>query len=40
MPKSENQKLRILYLRDFLLKNTDEDHPASVPEMIAALEKQ
>lgn len=40
MPKSENQKLRILYLRDFLLKNTDEEHPASVPEMIEALEKQ
>ena len=40
MPKSENQKLRILYLRDFLLKNSDEEHPLSVPEMIEALEKQ
>ena len=23
MPKSDNQKLKLLYLRDYLLKNTD-----------------
>ena len=39
MPKTENQKLRILYLHDYLLHNTDEQHPASVPEMIEALKK-
>ncbi len=39
MPKTENNKLRLLYLRDYLLHNTDEEHPVSVPQMIEALEK-
>ena len=27
MPKSFNQKLKILYLMDVLLERTDEEHP-------------
>ena len=34
MAKSENQKLKLLYLRDFLRQNTDERHPASVQRLI------
>ena len=34
MPKSENQKQRILYLRDFLLAQSDEGHPVHVQQMI------
>lgn len=34
MAKSENQKLKLLYLRDFLRQNTDEAHPASVQRLI------
>lgn len=34
MAKSENQKLKLLYIRDFLRQNTDEAHPASVQRLI------
>lgn len=34
MAKSEHQKLKLLYLRDYLRQNTDEAHPASVQELI------
>jgi len=34
MAKSENQKLKLLYLRDYLRRNTDEQHPATVQQMI------
>lgn len=34
MAKSEKQKLKLLYLRDFLRQNTDEAHPASVQRLI------
>ena len=37
MPKSPCQKLKLLYLMRFLLQETDEAHPATVQEMIAAL---
>lgn len=37
MAKSEKQKLKILYLRDYLLKNSDEEHPVTVKQMIAYL---
>jgi len=30
MARSERQKLKLLYLRDYLLRNTDEQHPVSV----------
>lgn len=39
MPKSENQKLKILYILDYLEKNSHEDHPVRASELIAMLEK-
>ena len=35
--KSPNQKLKLLYLMRILLQRTDESHPMTVAEMIAAL---
>ena len=37
MPKSPNQKLKLLYLMRILLTQTDENHPMSVAEMIEEL---
>ncbi len=37
MARSSNQKLKILYIMDFLLKNSDEDHPVSINEIIQHL---
>ena len=37
MPKSPNQKLKLLYLMEILLQQTDERHPMTVPEMITQL---
>jgi len=37
MPKSPNQKLKLLYLMRILLQRTDEKHPMTVAEMISAL---
>ena len=34
MAKREGQKLKLLYLRDYLVENTDEKHMASVQDMI------
>ena len=34
MAKSERQKLKLLYLRDYLRSNTDEQHPASIQVLI------
>ncbi len=39
MPKSSNQKLKILYLMRALMENTDESHPMTVAEMIETLSK-
>lgn len=39
MPKSENQKLKLLYLAKMLIEKTDEGHLLTVPEMIAELSK-
>ena len=39
MARSENQKLKLLYIRDILLSETDEDHPITVADIIAKLEK-
>lgn len=36
MAKGENQKLKLLYLRDFLLE-TDAEHPLTMEEMLAML---
>ncbi|MGM9556034.1 MAG: hypothetical protein ACI3VM_06320 [Oscillospiraceae bacterium] len=35
MPKSANQKLKLLYLMQLLLQNSDEAHPLSVQQMIS-----
>ena len=40
MPKSDNQKLKILYLLDYLQRNSHEDHPVRASEIIAMLERQ
>ena len=37
MPKSENQKQKLLYLLKFFYEETDEDHPLTVNEIIAKL---
>ena len=37
MAKSEGQKLKLLYLRDYLTRNTDEEHPAGVSALIEFL---
>ncbi len=39
MPKSDNQKLKILYILDYLQKNSHEDHPVRANELIAMLDK-
>lgn len=40
MARSENQKLSLLYLQDYLRKHTDEAHPASAQVLIAHLESK
>lgn len=37
MAKSSMQKLKLLYLRQFLLENSDENHPVTVNDMIEYL---
>ncbi|MBE5894513.1 MAG: WYL domain-containing protein [Lachnospiraceae bacterium] len=37
MPKSENQKLKIMYIAKILKEETDEDHPISIKTMIERL---
>ncbi len=39
MPKSDNQKLKILYILDYLQKNSHEDHPVRANELINMLDK-
>lgn len=39
MAKSPNQKKKLLVLRELLLKHSDEEHPISVKDMIAELER-
>ena len=38
MAKTEGQKLKLLYLKDYLCKNTDEAHPASAQALLEHLE--
>ncbi|MBQ7331402.1 MAG: transcriptional regulator [Oscillospiraceae bacterium] len=40
MPKSDNQKLKIFYILDYLQKNSHEDHPVRASELIEMLEHQ
>lgn len=39
MPKSYNQKLKILYIAQILLRQTDEEHPMTTNELIVQLEQ-
>ena len=38
MPRSFNQKLKILYLMKFLQEKTDREHPVSVKDIIRTME--
>ena len=40
MPKSDNQKLTLLHIRDYLEQNTDEDHPATAQDLIDMLDRK
>ena len=40
MPKSDNQKLKILYILDYLQKNSHEDHLVRASELISMLDRQ
>ncbi len=40
MPKSDNQKLKILYILDYLQKNSHEKHPVRANELISMLENR
>ena len=37
MPRSSFQKLKIIYIMEYLLKNSDEEHPVSTSQIIAYL---
>ena len=39
MPKSDNQKLKIFYLLDYLNQNSHENHPIRAAELVEMLEK-
>ena len=39
MPKSDNQKLKIFYILDYLQKNSHESHPVRAAELIAMLDR-
>lgn len=40
MPRKENQKLKILYIREYLERFSDPDHPVSAAQLAAYLEQQ
>ena len=40
MPKSDNQKLKILYILDYLQKNSHEENPVRAAELISMLDRQ
>ena len=40
MPRSYDQKLKILYILDYLQKNSHEEHPVRAAELIAMLNKK
>lgn len=39
MPRSANQKLKLLYLKQFFEEKTDEDHAAAMPDILAYLKE-
>lgn len=40
MPKSDNQKLKIFYILDYLQKNSHQDHPVRAAELLSMLQRQ
>lgn len=40
MPKSDNQKLKIFYILDYLQRNSGPDHPVRAAELIEMLDRQ
>ena len=40
MPKSDNQKLKIFYILDYLQRNSHQDHPVRTAELQSMLENQ
>ena len=40
MPKSDNQKLKLLHIRDYLERNSDEKHPVGAQELIDMLSRR
>ena len=40
MPKSDNQKLKIFYILDYLQQNSHQDHPVRAAELISMLENR
>ncbi len=40
MPKSDNQKLKIFYILDYLQRNSRQDHPVRAAELIRMLDQQ
>lgn len=40
MPKSENQKQKLLYIAKYLMENTDANHAVSTPQLIEYLNSQ
>ncbi len=40
MPKSDNQKLKIFYILDYLQKNSHENHPVRAQELMDMLERR
>lgn len=40
MPKSDNQKLKILYILDYLEKNSHENNPVTASKLISYLDRQ
>ena len=40
MPKSDNQKLKIFYILDYLERNSHEDNPINAAKLIAMLDRE
>ena len=40
MPKSDNQKLKIFYILDYLERNSHQNHPVRAAELLSMLERQ
>ena len=40
MPKSDNQKLKIFYILDYLQRNSHENHPVRASDLISMLDRQ